>query len=196
MGYFQKLSENISFSFFLRELQRDPVIAAIPKELHADLVNIAWKIGSCSAKRIIKEYGARIPTEIAKKMSIKIIHVYDNNIKGDVKLRSEYIPNPPTILLHENSILEVVALAKRNSLSNISYDLAVEIHVGHELFHHLEATKIGSVSEMLKVITLRFGPFRITSKIRSLSEIAAHAFVMELLNCKCLPKLLGMLTFY
>jgi hypothetical protein len=110
MGYLQKLSENISFSFFLRELQRDPVIAAIPKELHADLVNIAWKIGSCGAKMITKEYGARIPTEIARKMSIKIIHVYDNNIKGDVKLRSEYIPNPPTILLHENSILEVVAL--------------------------------------------------------------------------------------
>jgi hypothetical protein len=194
MGYFQRPDENISF--FLRVLRRDPVIAAIPRELHVDLVNIAWKIGSCSAKMIIKEYGTRIPMEIARKMSIKIIHVYDNNIKGGVKLRSEYIPNPPTILLHENSILEVVALAKRNSLNNISYDLAVEIHVSHELFHHLEVTKIGSVSEMLKLITLRFGPFRITSKIRSLSEIAAHAFVMELLNCKCLPKLLGMLTFY
>lgn len=79
-------------------------------------------------------------------------------------LRSEYQPDPPRITLYRNPIEELVeALRGSGRLQDGSWGLD-EVHVAHELFHHLERVE--------GMAGLSVGE----------AEEAAHAFVRELLG--------------
>lgn len=79
-------------------------------------------------------------------------------------LRSEYQPDPPRIVLYHNPIDELAeALRGSGRLQDGSWGLD-EVHVAHELFHHLERVE--------GVEGLSVGE----------AEEAAHAFVRELLG--------------
>jgi len=79
-------------------------------------------------------------------------------------LRSEYQPSPPRIVLYGDPIALLAAAIHANQrFDMLACDLD-EVHIAHELFHHLESGQ-------------RFGPLRGHEV-----ELAAHGFAQELLD--------------
>ncbi|UCC68852.1 MAG: hypothetical protein JSV79_02695 [Armatimonadota bacterium] len=86
------------------------------------------------------------------------------------RLRSQYQPDPPRIILYRNPIDELAeAASARERLSTAECDL-YEVHIAHELFHHLERAE-------------RLGPLAAAE-----AEEAAHAFARGLLGLDFDPR--------
>jgi hypothetical protein len=79
-------------------------------------------------------------------------------------LRSEYRKDPPRIILYRDPIRLLAGAIHANQRFDMLNCNLVEVHIAHELFHHLEAAD-------------RFGKLRPEE-----SEEAAHAFAQELLG--------------
>jgi hypothetical protein len=78
-------------------------------------------------------------------------------------LRSEYRTEPPRIILYRQPIEAAFAAlpAGRRLIARGAFD---DVHIAHELFHHLESAS------------------RVRKLSREQSERAAHAFARELLD--------------
>jgi hypothetical protein len=86
------------------------------------------------------------------------------------RVRSEYSADPPRIVLYRDAIDALhAALRTDPSCTTTRRDLE-EVHIAHELFHHLEADG------------------RVASLPRDESERAAQAFAHELLSIPSDPR--------
>jgi hypothetical protein len=92
------------------------------------------------------------------------------------RLRSEYRADPPRVILYRDSIDALAAAVRASRRSDMIGRSLDDMHIAHELFHHLEAR----------------GRFRRLS--RQQSEEAAHAFARELLGLSFDPAELSELT--
>jgi len=120
------------------------------------------------ARRAAEEVAAArpgsAPSECALSLGIEIIEA-PSPPPAQPTLCSEYRANPPRILLYTRS-LHGGSLGIDATQGNPSaYEVSKELHVAHELFHHLEMAR-------------RFG-----SLTRAESEAGAHAFA------RCLVRL-------
>ena len=71
----------------------------------------------------------------------------------------------------------VGAIKKWAESNKLALEKALEIILAHELYHHLECTKLGLTSKQYMVPTLQIGRFKWgKSSILALSEIGAHGF--------------------
>jgi len=103
------------------------------------------------------------PSDLAEQMGVEIIQE-GSPPPAQPRLRSEYRARPPRIVLYCDPMGELDAAIHANQrFDMMSCDLA-EVHIAHELFHHVEFGQ-------------RFGP--LTAKE---VEAAAHAFTQELLE--------------
>jgi hypothetical protein len=85
-------------------------------------------------------------------------------------LRSEYTSTPPRITIYTDPITSLAAAIHANQRFDMMRCDLVELHIAHELFHHLESGQ-------------RFGPLT-----RDEVEAAAHAFAKELLGADFEPE--------
>ena len=123
-------------------------------------------------KRIARRYVIRgmrpNARELAQQLGLPIL-VQDNPPEAQPGLRAEYRHDPPRIILYRDP-LELLSGAIH---ANQRFDLLAcnldEVHIAHELFHHLEAGQ-------------RFGPLR-----REEVEAAAQGFVEQLLDLRFHP---------
>jgi len=170
------------------ELTRDVVFHKIPKEQYFHLINSALNIGREMANRIAEEFCSRNPVSIAQKMMVKIEYVPRIELIGSKIVYSEYVPKPPTIILYKGSISLKNKFIEVNELRQMfpQKDIILS-HIAHELFHHIEETRIGRISEKFTITTLNMGFIKVKSGINALREISAHAFANSLLNIKGPP---------
>jgi len=84
-------------------------------------------------------------------------------------LRSEYQPSPPQIILYRDSIDTLAAAVHANQRFDILACNLDEVHIAHELFHHIECGQ-------------RFGPLR-SEEV----EAAAQSFAEALLDLSFHP---------
>jgi len=171
------------------ELMRDTIFEKIPKERRLELINYAIETGQNTARNIAKEYGTKNVISIAKKLGVEVVYSPNENVIGGIKKRADYLMKPPTIIVYKESISEILHLTKHQPFRTLKKEEIVAAHIAHELFHHIERTRIGQVSQRFKVDIVKLGPFRIRSGIRSLSEIAAHSFAKAMLNLPYSPKI-------
>jgi hypothetical protein len=93
-------------------------------------------------------------------------------------LRSEYQPSPPRIVLYGSALVRAPTcgsrvqpsqprLLRRSRRPPATRCQIEDLHIAHELFHHLQATH-------------RFAPLTLAEE-----EEAAHAFAEEMLGLPC-----------
>jgi hypothetical protein len=102
------------------------------------------------------------PSDLAAQMKVEVV-LLEAPPPAQPLLRSEYTATPPRITIYTGPINSLaVAIHANQRFDMMRCDLA-ELHIAHELFHHLESGQ-------------RFGPLT-----RDDVEAAAHSFAKELL---------------
>lgn len=121
------------------------------------------ELGRRVARRYIFRDVRPRPSELAKQLGVEIIR-QENPPPAQSRLRSEYRADPPRIIIYTNSLSELEAAIHANQRFDMMRADLLEVHIAHELFHHLE---FGG----------RFGRYN-----REEVEAAAHSFTQELLE--------------
>ena len=167
------------------ELARDEVFRKLPEEEKSRLVKEVLAIGDEAASWVMTEYGTNDPRKIAVKMGVRIFGEEKKSLN-----RSEYRREKKEIAIsrkfHEKLLREV----QSKELS----DRLLKLVVAHELFHHLEAERIGEVYKRYKFTVWKIGPFVREKQIRSLSDVAAQAFTQSLLDLEITPQVFDYLV--
>jgi hypothetical protein len=115
------------------------------------------------------------PSDLAAQMQVEILHV-EAPPPAQPGLRSEYGATPPRIVVYTDPLSTLgVAIHANQRFDMMRCDLA-ELHIAHELFHHIESGQ-------------RFGPLT-----REEVEAAAHSFAKELLGVDFEPEELDKLA--
>ncbi len=119
----------------------------------------AQQIGRQLADRFMPDGIRPKPSDLTAQLGVEIV-VLPSPPPAQPGLRSEYTGRPCRITLYAGTI---GALEARGERPEARLDF-VELHIAHELFHHLEACE------------------RLAPLTRAESEVAAHAFARELMG--------------
>ncbi len=122
---------------------------------------LAHRFKSDGARPEVAALAARLGVEIVSR---------DAPPPAQPRLRSEYQPEPPRIILYRAPIDSLAEAASADPRFEIERGELDELHVAHELYHHLE--RVGHAERMSLVET----------------ETAAHAFARELLGLTFDPR--------
>jgi len=167
------------------ELARDEVFRKLPEEEKSRLVKEVLAIGDEAASWVMTEYGTNDPRKIAVKMGVRIFGEEKKSLN-----RSEYRREKKEIAIsrkfHEKLLREVQSKELSERL--------LKLVVAHELFHHLEAERIGEVYKRYKFQAWKLGPFVREKQIKSLSDVAAQAFTQSLLDLEITPQVFDYLV--
>lgn len=139
-----------------------------------DVLEMAWDRGIKEAKKIKDK-------NIKQLISNEGIAVETDklNFGLDYVIFSDYNSGEKKITLYKKNIENIFIPSIPDNYSIWKdYDKLIELFMCHEYFHHLESYHIGFINE-IKKIEIKFGPLKLKRKLKSLSEIAAHAFVKE-----------------
>lgn len=172
------IAERNRITLAFLELAKDKTFQKLPEEEKNRLVKEVLAIGDEAASWVATEYGSNDPRKVAVKMGLRIF----GEEKKDLS-RSEYRREKKEIVIsrkfHERLLREV----QSKELS----DRLLKLVVAHELFHHLEAERIGDVYKRYKFRVWSLGPIVIEKTIRGLSDVAAQAFTQTLLGLEVSP---------
>lgn len=168
------------------ELARDKIFQKLAEEEKNKLVKEVLAIGDEAAGWVSTEYGTDDPRKIAVKMGLRIFGEEKKSLR-----RSEYRREKKEIAIsrkfHEKLLREVQSKELLERL--------LKLVVAHELFHHLEAERIGEVYRRYKFKVWKFGPFMREKYIEGLSDVAAQAFTQTLLGLEISPQVFDYLTY-
>lgn len=129
----------------------------------------AAALGTRLARRF-RSNGARPEVAaLATRLGVEIV-IRDVPPPAQPRLRSEYQPEPPRIILYRAPIDSLAVAASADPRFEIERSELDELHVAHELYHHLE--RVGQAARMSLAET----------------EKAAHAFARELLGLSFDPR--------
>lgn len=168
----------------LRELAKSVHYANMSCEFKKFAVEHAKGIGSVTADGIRKVYGAiSSKEELTDIIQLFGARVYLNNNTDAPDRLSEYDEEKKLIICYNRQI-DRIQSDKQPVFQPVSL---LALCLAHELFHHLEAVKIGKVSDQVKISYKIFGFLRFHRRIEATREIAAHAFVMRLFNLTTSP---------
>ncbi len=167
------------------ELAKDNIFQKLPEEEKNKLIREVLAIGDEAASWVTAEYGTDDPRKIAVKMGLKIFGEEKKNLD-----RSEYRREKKEIVIsrkfHEKLLREVQSKELSERL--------LKLVVAHELFHHLEAERIGEVYKRYKFKTFQLGPVVIEKEVKGLSDVAAQAFTHTLLKLEVSPQVFDYLV--
>ena len=147
-------------------------------------------------------YKGAWPSRVAQQLGVTIIESNQSLGGCGAYARSEYDSGARTITLYWVSIREIQRLLEQTCDGAALLPLdnpgsaARELHIAHELFHHIEATEIGRTDDLLPHLPVRqFGPLRLgPRRVSQCREIAAHRFAADLLRLPFLPIALDILA--
>jgi hypothetical protein len=168
------------------ELAKDKLFRKIPEAEKMKLIEAVLAVGDEAARRAVKEYGTSDPRKIAEKMGVRVL--------GEGKpslLRSEYRREKKEIAVsrrfHEKLLREVESKELSENL--------LKFIVAHELFHHIEADRLGVVYRRYRFRVWKIGPFSREKYIEGLSDVAAQAFTQTLLGLDISPTVFDYITY-
>ncbi len=121
------------------------------------------ELGRRVARRYIFRDVRPRPSDLAKQLGVEITFL-EKSPPAQPRLRSEYRADPPHIIIYTDNLSTLEAAIHANQRFDMMRCNLAEVHIAHELFHHLE---FGG----------RFGPYD-----REEVEAAAHSFTQELLE--------------
>jgi len=166
-------------------LAGDKTFQPLPEEEKNRLVKEVMAIGDEAASWVAAEYGSNDPRKIAVKMGLKIF----GEEKKDLD-RSEYRRAKKEIVISRKFHARLLQEVQSKELS----ERLLKLVVAHELFHHLEAERIGEVYRRFKFRVFQLGPLLIERTIKGLSDVAAQAFTQSLLGIEVSPQVFDYLV--
>jgi hypothetical protein len=178
----------------LLELERDRQFHRIAPSDRQRLVQIALDAGVEAASSLRTES----PQQIADRLGVRVETIEDESGYDTVSVFADYLVRPPRIRLYARAI----ARLDRHLEDYPDGDRLVAtgtrpVFVAHELFHHLEGLdRSRALARRQRVPILTLGPFRLTTGLSSLAEIAAGAFAQSLLGLRQHPKLLDVVAVF
>ena len=183
---FGAITERNRIALAFMELAKDKLFKKMSEEEKLKLIREVLAIGDEAARWVSGEYNSNDPRKIAVKMGLRVFGEEKSSLR-----RSEYRRAKKEIVVsrkfHERLIKEV------NS-AELSEHL-LKFVVANELFHHLEAERIGEVYKKYKFKVWQLGPYVKEKYIPQLSEVAAQAFTQTLLGLEISPPVFDYLTY-
>lgn len=183
--------EDFNFSLAAELLRKDPLFYKLPLSKVPDLVGYALKTGEIMAEKLVYIHGTREPLRLARLMGIRILFDITHYASRPLTVLSRYRENPPTIVIYEAALRECREnVAKWDIKSKYLLSELTNVCVCHELYHHYERDTGNFADLSCSVPVLNLGFLKIEKSVRTISEIAAHAFARKLLNLPFLPCIL------
>ncbi|MFZ5827362.1 MAG: hypothetical protein ACOY94_23935 [Bacillota bacterium] len=167
------------------ELEQDVVFPHLTPARRAWYVEQALEIGRVQAR----PHRGRPLGLLAQELGARVVRTDRENRIAGMEIRAEHDAGTGSITIYEPSITQVHRLLAQVLPEPWDRERVAELHIAHELFHHLESTRILPVHEELPpVVTFRLGRLWATrTRARRCREIAAHAFAKEVLGLPFLP---------
>lgn len=176
------------------ELKQDPYFMYLPKEKIPEYLTSTIAYGKDVAQQQTPYHRLQDLLNHLLQQRIKIC--FRQKHPNDPQIRAQYTSRPPTIEIFQNSIQQIQAFCDRSMARIAETDLMI-LHLYHEYFHHLETHTIQRADLRLEKCTIKqWGPFSLKKSLRSLREIAAHAFAQAMMQLNWSPLLLDRLIYY
>jgi len=179
------ISERNRVTLAYLELARDKVFSKLPEDEKIRLIKEVQAIGDEAAGWVAQEYASGDPRKIAVKMGLRVFGE-DRDAGGTSEYRREKKEIVISRKFHEKLLHEVQSVELSERL--------LKLVVAQQLFHHLEAERIGEVYKRFKFKSFQLGPFIREKEIRGLSNVAAQAFTQTLLNLDVTPQVFDYLV--
>ena len=179
----------------LLQLREDPQYRRIPAGHRAPLVAAALQDAHSMADVIADRWGSD-PVQIAARCAVPVIHSEADAGFASVIVYAQYCAGPRTITLYLPAIRQLDRLVAQNDgRYGALTGATMPIFLAHELYHHFDCLRGSQRLNRRHAVTIfRVGPWRWTSGLSSLCEIAAGAFAQRLLGLSFHPKLLDFLS--
>ncbi len=185
----ESLEERNRIALAFLELNKDKTFKKLPEEEKLSLTKEVLGMGDEIAKWVASEYSTNDPRKIAVSMGVK---VFGEDFKKKRKGKgSEYRVKEREIVVYRDYHEQLLQHIKAPELS----ENLLKFLVAHQLFHHLEADRIGLVYKRFKFKTFKLGPIVKEKYIKGLSKVAAQAFTLTLLDLKISPQVFDYLTY-
>ncbi len=173
------ISERNRITLAYLELARDKVFQKLSEPEKVGLIKEVLAIGDEAAGWAAKEYGTDDPRKIAVKMGLRVFGE-DRQGGGSSEYRREKKEIVVSRRFHEKLLREVQS-------KEVSEHL-LKLVVAQQLFHHIEAERIGEVHKRFKFKAWQLGPYVMEKTVKSLSDVAAQAFTQTLLGLEVSPQ--------
>lgn len=168
------------------ELSNDRVFQKLTEDHKLKLVKEVISIGDEVAAWVVAEYGTKDPRKVAAAMGVKVLGEDRGKARG-----WEYRRKKREIVVYRNFHEKLLREVQNPKLS----ENLLKYFVAHELFRHLEMSRIGEISMRYKFKSWQIGPFIREKQIRGLSRVAAQAFTHSLLQLEISPEVFDYLTY-
>ena len=182
--------ELLDYALANRELDHDRRCGRLTAWERRKLICEALAIGRAAARRF---HGAA-PSELAARLGVTVCERAGSGEIARSRVRSEYDSGTRLITIYLESIqdvqteLDFLCPWLKERWGGVACAAARELHIAHELFHHLEATVLGRVDDILSRGARPSAPaLRGTIRIKACREIAAHRFAADLVGLPFLP---------
>ena len=176
------IKERNKISLAALELAHDNNFHKIPAEDRIKLITEVLSIGEEIADWATAEYNTSDPRKLAEYLGVKII----GEDFGQMR-KTEYRKKQKEIIIFHDTLKRLTSEITVPDLS----ERILRFLIAHELFHHLEETKIGYVYKRFKFR----GKLWTHYYIKGLSEVAAQAFTQKLLALEFSPHVFDYLTY-
>ena len=159
-------------------INRDRKFLKLDDKQREKLIERIISFSEKAAMDLKEEYKTDDPREIVRKMGI-VVRGENGGIKEEFVIKSEYRSKDKEIIIYRDSLNMML---RKTLEGTVSVDNPMKILIAHELFHYLEEEKLGLIPEKFAITRFKIGPFEYKTKIKSLSEVGAHAFAQALLD--------------
>lgn len=171
-------------------LQADPLFYRIPSSDVLNLVKVALTHGAEKAESILERSQTSDPLKLARAFDVRVIFDITLPMKqktGDTRL-SCFTPNPPSIIVYENTIRIVrEKLLEKTKLSRDFLSRLTNMCVCHEMYHFFEHSGFDFINLAYKIPIIDLKMFKIEKSLSMPAEIAANSFTKRFMDLPMLP---------
>lgn len=165
---------------------RDPLCGRIGEEQKLAWIRQANECGRARARELRAGFGARTAREYADLLHVRIEE--ENSCGANDYITFASFREPDLITLYLSNIDSASRLITENDLSDLLQSVDIKsMLIFHELFHVVESRDPAIFTRATKIVLWKLGPFKNTSALVALSEVAAMAFAQESLSIRYSP---------
>lgn len=169
----------------LCELSNDLLFHKIPRERLAYYADASLEAGRAAAQGFL----GQDVRELYRQSGIEIRYAGNGKQNYGVILRGQSVMGEEqcSVDVYQDSIRELAAHSVWEGRS-LTLEQALDAHLAHEFFHIWEYREHRSIADELEpVVSVSFLGFKRQAHINRCGEVAAHAFVRQLLGLPFLP---------
>lgn len=174
----------------------EPLRGKIGKQEREQLIERCHMEGSFYAEELRKQFGRGGSLAIARKAGLDVR--YPQIPTGGGRVLFAEFEEPGEIRIYQDVLERVEEMMRSEGVESMFEGISiVDVLAAHELFHYVEMRYKDSIFTLNYRKTLwRIGRFRYTSRLASLSEIAAMSFAKSLTGLEYSPCLFDVFLVY